>query len=72
MSSFGRRRERPIASIEDLIAAVQRESAAALSAAEAFFPDPPSRQALSVPRRFPGPDGLPRPPERGPRDQFLP
>lgn len=68
MSDFGRRRERPVASIEELIAAVRRESAAALSTAEAFFPDPLSRQALAVPRRFPGPDGLPGHPERSPRD----
>jgi hypothetical protein len=69
MSASGHRGQRPAASIEELIAAVRRESAAALSTAEAFFPGPPSRQALSVPRRFPGPDGLTGHPERGPRDQ---
>ncbi|HEY0887322.1 MAG TPA: hypothetical protein VGE20_18655 [Ramlibacter sp.] len=68
MSTFGRGRERPVASIEDLIAAVRRESAAALSTAEAFFPDALSRQSLAVPRRFPGPDGLPGQPERSSRD----
>lgn len=69
MSAFGRRRERPVASIEELIAAVRRESAAALSTADAFLPDPRSRQVLTVPRRFPGPDELPGHPERSPRDQ---
>lgn len=67
MSNLGRGRERPVASIEELIAAVRRESAAALSTAEAFFPDPPSSQA--VPRRFPGPDALPGQPDRSHRDQ---
>lgn len=69
MSAIARRRERPVSSIEELIVAVRRESAAALSTAEAFFPDPPSRQALAVPRRFPGPDGLPGHPDRSHRDQ---
>lgn len=69
MSHFGRGRERSVASIEELVAAVRRESAAALSTAEAFFPDPPSSQALTVPRRFPGPDGLTGRPERGTRGQ---
>lgn len=64
MSNFGRRRERPAASIEELIAAVRRESAAALSTAEAFFPDPPSRQRMTVPRRFPGPEAPPGQPDR--------
>lgn len=69
MSPHGRRWERPAASIEELRAAVRQESAAALGVAEAFLPDTASRQVLTVPRRFPGPDRLPGQPDPGPGDQ---
>lgn len=56
MSPNGRRGERPVASIEDLIVVVQRESAAALSVAEAFLPDANRLRRVDFPRRFPAPD----------------
>ena len=64
-----RRPERPVASIEDLILAVRRESAAALSTAKEFLPpDAPLKQTLQLPRQFPIPGRLPEDPERSPGD----
>lgn len=69
MSPRPRRPERPVASIEDLILAVRRESAAALSTAKEFLPsDAPSKQTLQLPHRFPLPGRLPEDPEPGPGD----
>lgn len=68
MSPNGRRAERPGASIEELIIVVQRESAAALSVAEAFLPDAHRLRRVDFPHRFPAPDRLPGGPVSGPRD----
>lgn len=68
MSASSRRWERSVASIEELIRAVRRESADALNTAEAFLPDARRHQRLDLPHRFPLPDRLPAGPDRGPRD----
>lgn len=56
MSGGQPRWERPVPSIEELIQAVRRESAAALTTARAFLPGASSGRMLNVPRRFPVPD----------------
>lgn len=67
MSAKPSRPERPVASIEDLILAVRRESAAALSTANEFLPPGASlKQTLQLPHRFPVPGRLPEDPERSP------
>lgn len=68
MSKNVRRWERPVASIAELIEAVQRESAAALSTADAFFRDAPRTERLDLPHRFPAPGRHPDEPDARPRD----
>lgn len=65
MSATPRRPERPVASIEDLILAVRRESAAALGAAREFLSaDAQSKHRFQVPRQFPLPGRAPEDSER--------
>lgn len=68
MSRNARRWERPVVSIEELVAAARRESAAALSTADAFLGDARRKQGLDVPHRFPGPARPLDDAELGPRD----
>lgn len=69
MSLKPRRPDRPIASIEELIIAVRRESAAALSTAEEFLPKQPLEQRVKLPQRFPTAGRPPEDPAQGPRDE---
>ena len=65
MSTTSPRWERSRAPIEEVIRVVRRESAAALSTAEAFLQDAGRHPRLDLPHRFPVPDG----PDRAPRDK---